>query len=73
MNAAASDVASSAATDPAGPTGQLATWLAQVTLDDVPSRVRERAKALILDGLGCALVGAQLPWSRIATHLVRKM
>ena len=73
MNAAATDVASSAATDPAGPTGQLATWLAEVTLDDVPSRVRERAKALILDGLGCALIGAQLPWSRIATDLVRKM
>ncbi|MGP1664910.1 MAG: MmgE/PrpD family protein, partial [Rhodanobacter sp.] len=55
-------------TDPAGPTGQLAAWLARVSLDNVPSRVRERAKVLILDGLGCALVGAQLPWSRLAVE-----
>jgi 2-methylcitrate dehydratase PrpD len=58
------------ATDPAGPTGQLATWVAGLTLDDVPSPVVERAKFLLLDGLGCALVGAQLPWSRIATAAV---
>jgi 2-methylcitrate dehydratase PrpD len=29
-----------------------------------------RAAHLILDGLGCALVGAQLPWSRVATEAV---
>ena len=59
-----------AATDPAGPTGRLATWVADLTLDDVPPHVVERAKYLILDGLGCALVGAQLPWSRVATDAV---
>jgi 2-methylcitrate dehydratase PrpD len=59
-----------AVTDPAGPTGQLATWVAGLTLDDVPPPVVERAKFLLLDGLGCALVGAQLPWSRIATAAV---
>src|SRR5580698_2085509 len=53
------------ATDPAGPTGRLATWVAQTTLADVPASVRDRAKHLVLDGIGCALVGAQLPWSRI--------
>jgi 2-methylcitrate dehydratase PrpD len=58
------------ATDPAGPTGRLATWVADLTLDDVPHTVIERAKHLLLDGLGCALVGAQLPWSRIATDAV---
>src|SRR5580658_7497348 len=52
------------ATDPAGPTGRLATWVADTTLDDVPASVRDRAKHLVLDGIGCALVGAQLPWSR---------
>ena len=51
-------------TDPAGPTGPLSSWLANTTLDDVPATVRERAKHLILDGIACALVGAQLPWSR---------
>lgn len=56
--------------DPGGPTGRLATWLAELRLDDVPVAVRSRAKALLLDGIGCALVGAQLPWSRQATDLV---
>lgn len=59
-----------AATDPAGPTGRLATWVAGLTLDDVPANVVDRAKHLLLDGIGCALVGAQLPWSRVATGAV---
>src|ERR1700743_362835 len=58
------------ATDPEGPTGQLATWVAELTLDDVPQIVVERAKHLLLDGIGCALGGGQLPWSRIATDAV---
>ena len=56
------------ATDPAGPTGRLATWVAKTTLGDVPASVRDRAKHLVLDGIGCALVGAQLPWSRIGVQ-----
>jgi aconitate decarboxylase len=39
------------ATDPAGPTGRLATWVAKTTLDDVPASVRDRAKHLMLDGI----------------------
>lgn len=58
------------ASDPAGPTGQLATWLAGFRLEQVPEAVRERARLLLLDGVGCALVGAQLPWSRIAVDSV---
>ncbi|HME48427.1 MmgE/PrpD family protein [Mycobacterium sp.] len=58
------------ATDPAGPTGALATWVHGLTLDDVPTNVVDRAKHLILDGLGCALIGSQLPWSRVATEAV---
>lgn len=58
------------ATDPAGPTGRLAGWVADLMLDDVPGSVHERAKHLLLDGIGCALVGAQLPWSRVATDAV---
>jgi aconitate decarboxylase len=56
------------ATDPKGPTGRLATWVAKTTLDDVPASVRDRAKHLILDGIACALVGAQLPVSRIGVE-----
>lgn len=32
-------------------------------MDDIPGHVRERAKYLLLDGIACALVGAQLPVS----------
>jgi aconitate decarboxylase len=56
------------ATDPAGPTGRLATWVAQTTLNDVPAPVRDRAKHLVLDGIACAVVGAQLPVSRIGVE-----
>jgi 2-methylcitrate dehydratase PrpD len=55
-------------TDPAGPTGRLATWVAKTTLEDVPASVRDRAKHLVLDGIACALVGAQLPVSRIGVE-----
>ena len=66
----ATAVHQTAATDPDGPTGQLATWVAGLTLDDIPQTVVERAKHLLLDGLGCGLIGAQLPWSRVATDAV---
>jgi aconitate decarboxylase len=55
-------------TDPSGPTGRLATWVAETMLDDVPAAVRDRAKHLILDGIACAIVGAQLPVSRIGVE-----
>jgi 2-methylcitrate dehydratase PrpD len=56
------------ATDPAGPTGRLATWVASTTLNDVPETVRDRARHLILDGIACAVVGAQLPVSRVGVE-----
>lgn len=51
-------------------TRPLARWVAGLTLDAIPDRVRERAKHLLLDGVTCAVVGAQLPWSRVATNAV---
>ena len=56
------------ATDPSGPTGRLATWLAGLRLEDIPEAVRHRAAHLLLDGIGCALVGARLPWSSRAVE-----
>jgi aconitate decarboxylase len=53
-----------------GPTRRLAHWLAGMRLDSVPPRVIERAKHVLLDGVACALVGAQLPWSRKAATLL---
>jgi 2-methylcitrate dehydratase PrpD len=60
-------------TDPQGPTGRLSVWLADLSLDQVPVDVIERAKAVTLDGIACALVGAQLPWSRTAVDIVRRV
>jgi aconitate decarboxylase len=60
----------SAPSDVGGATGILATWLGAIHLEAVPEQVRTRAKYLILDGLACALVGAQLPWSRTAVEAV---
>jgi 2-methylcitrate dehydratase PrpD len=65
--------AEQAPTAPDGPTGLLATWVAGLGMDDVPPAVIERAKHLILDGVGCALIGAQLPWSRVATRAVLEL
>ncbi len=64
----ATTTAGRSATDPSGPTGRLATWVAKTTLNDVPASVRDRAKHLILDGVACALVGAQLPVSRVGVE-----
>lgn len=57
-----------AVTDPDGATGQLARWLSETTLDDIPERVVERAKILILDGLGCGLLASHIPWSEKAVR-----
>jgi 2-methylcitrate dehydratase PrpD len=61
-------------TRPAAPpppvTERLASWVAGVSVADVPSEVRERAKHVLLDGIGCALIGAGLEWSRAATDAV---
>ena len=57
-----------APTDSSGPTGRLSAWLQGLRLQDVPSATQERAKEILLDGVGCAIVGAQLPWSRTAVE-----
>ena len=65
-----SNESAAAPTDPNGPTGRLAIWLAGTKMEDVPSTVREHAKYLLLDGIACALVGAQLPVSRKGVEAV---
>ena len=42
-------------------------------MEDVPEKLRERAKYLILDGVGCAIVGAHLSWSEVAANAVFDM
>jgi aconitate decarboxylase len=53
-----------------GETARLASWVAGFTLDDAPGEIVERAKLILLDGIGCALVGARLPWSCTAVQAV---
>jgi 2-methylcitrate dehydratase PrpD len=64
MSGALQELRHAPPTGPEGPTGRLALWLSTQALGDIPEQVRERAKYLLLDGIGCALVGARLPWSR---------
>ncbi len=58
------------ASDPQGPTGALATWLASVDGTAVPGPVRDRTKYLLLDGIGCLLVGSRLDWSALAVQAI---
>lgn len=72
MTTSPNPTASTCATDPDGPTGKLAQWLTDFKLADAPRHAQERAKDLTLDGIACAIVGAQLPWSRKAAEIVQK-
>ena len=49
-----------------GVTEHLCRWIHHLQFEDVPIHVRTRAKHLVLDGLACAIVGAQMPWSQQA-------
>ncbi|KAK6200893.1 uncharacterized protein RJT21DRAFT_119838 [Scheffersomyces amazonensis] len=68
----ASKILADNAPDPNSVTTKLSEWVSNVTLDDIPENIKERAKYLILDGLGCALVGAHLPWSEEAVEAITK-
>jgi aconitate decarboxylase len=46
-------------------TRRIAEFVSQLTYERIPAEVRERAKLLILDSLGCAIYGAHLEWCRI--------
>ena len=43
----------------------IAAFVAGLTYERIPAEVIARIKLLILDSLGCALFGTELPWSRI--------
>jgi 2-methylcitrate dehydratase PrpD len=51
-------------------TRRLAEFATNLSLSDVPADVVARAKAVILDGLGCGLFGAHLPWTKILADMV---
>jgi 2-methylcitrate dehydratase PrpD len=51
----------------------IAEFVSGLRYDAIPREVRERAKLLILDSLGCALYGARLPWCRILQRTLGKL
>jgi 2-methylcitrate dehydratase PrpD len=53
-----------------GFTEKVASYCSHSRLEDIPEHVRERAKFVILDGIGCGLYGARLPWSEILIRTV---
>lgn len=52
-------------------TRELAEFCAGLEFGDLPAAVKDHAKMLILDALGCCLQGATLPWTQIVADLVR--
>ncbi len=54
-------------------TRKLAEFATNLKLRDVPDEVIVRAKGIILDGLGCGLFGANLPWTRKLAGLVKRL
>jgi aconitate decarboxylase len=54
-------------------TRQLAEFVTNLKLSDVPPEVVARAKSIILDGLGCGLFGVHLKWTRILNGVVERL
>jgi aconitate decarboxylase len=52
------------------PTLALARYVEGLQYDDIPPEVMHHIKLCLLDGLGCGLFGATLPWSRILADFV---
>ena len=51
----------------------IAEFVAGLRYEAIPPEVIERIKLLMLDSLGCAIFGAELPWSRILRHTLAKV
>jgi 2-methylcitrate dehydratase PrpD len=54
-------------------TREMAEFAVNLKLSQVPSEVVTRAKGLILDGFGCGLFAANLPWTKILADLVHRL
>jgi aconitate decarboxylase len=54
-------------------TRRIAEFVSGLTYQQIPSEVCERIKLLILDSLGCAIYGADLPWCRILRGTLQQL
>lgn len=55
------------------PTEELSGFVCDLKYDDIPSPVRDRVKAAVLDGIGCGCFGAITPHGRIVGDFVRSL
>ena len=51
----------------------IADFVSTLHYDAIPTPVIERIKLLILDSLGCAIFGTELPWSRILIDTLSRL
>jgi hypothetical protein len=51
-----------------GTTEILSSWIESLTWESVPEEIKTRTKHLLLDSIGCAMLGARLPWSTAARN-----
>jgi aconitate decarboxylase len=54
-------------------TRQIAEFVANLKLSDIPQEVVSRAKSIILDGLGCGLFGANVRWTKLLAKVVKDL
>jgi len=53
-----------------GATTTLCNYYSTLKLSDIPEHIIERTKYLMLDGIGCGLVGVSAPWSEQLTEAI---
>src|SRR6476661_7820827 len=51
----------------------IAKFVSGLKYEAIPADVRSRIKLLMLDSLGCALYGANLPWTRILQDTLQQV
>lgn len=54
-------------------TRRIAEFVSGLTYDQIPGDVRARIRLLVLDSLGCALYGANLPWTCIQQQVLSEI
>jgi aconitate decarboxylase len=54
-------------------TSLIAEFISQLSYQQIPPRVPERLKLLILDALGCAIYGAHLQWCQIIREALERV
>lgn len=54
-------------------TARLSAYAASIEFDNLPVEVCERARQLILDGVGCGIFGSNQPWSQTLTTSITSL